>query len=233
MQVSGTSSSRVLTLPQYLLEDIFNRLAVENASYIASAVCVCKSFKEAGSRVRSVRLICLNKYHEAVRAGITLPNSSLDSKGGEASTSSSTSIAAAPAPAPVVTSDEEASVSGDEKSLLIFRNVVVDFLKGKPLLLQIRIEIEAKLQSKTVPEAERRRTDFWLSDPFHVIRWIPSVQASLQHLCIVDYGQQAIMRRTSILKILSQNCKPSINPSPVQSRTLRQNQETKEIHDKI
>jgi len=198
MQVSGTSSSKVLALPQYILEDIFNRLAIENAGHIASAICVCKSFKEAGSRIRSVRLICLNKYHEAVRAGVTLSTLSTRDAKGEASTSIAKEHRAS------ACSDEEGS--GDEKSLFVFRNVVVDFLKGKPLLLQIRIEIEAKLQSKTVPEGERRRTDFWLSDPFHVIRWIPSVRATLQHLCIVDYGQQAIMRRTSILKILSQNC---------------------------
>jgi len=206
MQVTGTSSSKLLTLPPYILEDICNRLAIENASYIASAICVCKSFKEAGSRVRSVRLICLNRYHEALRAGVTLSNlSTCDSKG-EASTSTvqEQQQQQQQQQQTSVSSDEEGS--GDEKSLFIFRNVVVDFLKGKPLLFQIRIEIEAKLQSKTVPEGERGRTDFWLSDPFHLIRWIPSVRATLQHLCIVDYGQQAIMRRTSILRILSQNC---------------------------
>lgn len=209
MQVCRTSStSKVLALPHYLLEDIFNRLSLENASYIASAVCVCKAFRDAGTRVRSVRLICLDKYHESIRAGITLSNR--NSKGASSS-NAQTSLGQQQASGSSSSSGDESdgSLSGDEKlskKPLVFRNVVVEFLKERPFLLQIRIEIEAKLQSKSVPEGERRRTDFWLSDAVHVVRWIPYVQATLQHLCIVDYGQQAIMRRTSILKILSQNC---------------------------
>ena len=208
MQVSDSSSSKqhdVLSestllevLSQALLEEIFNRL--ENASAIASASCVCRSFKEAGRRVRSARLICLNKYHEDARAGIGLH----DAKA-EASTSNAAPAQGAPQGA-VSMNDDEGSSSGDENSFLVFRDVVVDFLREKPFLAQLRIEIESRLQSKTVPVLERRRTDFWLSDPFHLMRWVPSVQATLQHVCIVDYGQQAIIRRTSILKILSQNC---------------------------
>lgn len=215
MQVSEPSSSTlhdVLSqstllevLSQALLEEIFNRL--ENASAIASASCVCRSFKEAGRRVRSARLICLNKYHEDARAG-----SGLHDAKAEASTSNAVAAQGATegqqqvASQAMSISDDEGSSSGDENSFLVFRDVVVDFLREKPFLQQLRIEIESRLQSKTVPVPERRRTDFWLSDPFHLMRWVPSVQATLQHLCIVDYGQQAIMRRTSILKILSQNC---------------------------
>jgi len=200
MQVSDPCSSKQLSqstllevLSQTLLEEIFNRL--ENASFIASASCVCKSFKEAGRRVRSARLICLDKYHVAAREGGGLH----DTKGESSSTPSGPATTGS-------VSDEEGSSSGDESSLVVFRDVVVDFLRNKPFLVQLRVEIEARLQSKVVPVPERRRTDFWLSDPFHLMRWVPSVQATLVHLCIVDYGQQAIMRRTNILKILSQNC---------------------------
>jgi hypothetical protein len=144
--------------------------------------------------VRSARLICLNKYHEEARGGWALHDAKAEAS------------AASGRQAMSVSDDEEGASSGDEFSFLVFRDVVVDFLREKRFLLQLRIEIESRLQSKSVPVPERRRTDFWLSDPFHLMRWVPSVQATLQHLCIVDYGQQAIMRRTTILKILSQNC---------------------------
>jgi hypothetical protein len=83
---------------------------------------------------------------------------------------------------------------------------ILVILKGKLNIVQLRIEVEAPLQSKTVSEAERRRTDFWLTDSFHLSRWLPSVGRTLEHLCIVDYGQQAIMRRSKIVKLLSENC---------------------------
>ncbi|KAG0619495.1 hypothetical protein M758_4G143700 [Ceratodon purpureus] len=203
LDVELSQSALLEVLSQALLEEIFNRL--ENASAIASASCVCRSFKEAGRRVRSARLICLNKYHEDARAG-----SGLHDAKAEASTSNAVAAQGAPEgqqQQAMSIGDDEGSSSGDEYSFLVFRDVVVDFVREKPHLQQLRIEIESRLQSKTVPVPERRRTDFWLSDPFHLMRWVPSVQATLQHLCIVDYGQQAIMRRTSILKILSQNCK--------------------------
>ncbi len=80
-------------------------------------------------------------------------------------------------------------------------------LKSKRRLIQLRIEIEAKLQSMSVPAEEKQESDLWLSDPQHLIKWVPSVGKTLQHLCIVDYGVQAIMRKSSILKILSEHCK--------------------------
>ncbi|KAH8954184.1 hypothetical protein BDL97_08G066300 [Sphagnum fallax] len=88
-----------------------------------------------------------------------------------------------------------------------FRQVLEHDLRSKRCLIQLRIEIDPKLQSKSVPAEERRECDLWLSDPLHLIKWVPSVGKTLQHLCIVDYGIQAIMRKSSILKILSQHCK--------------------------
>ncbi len=87
-----------------------------------------------------------------------------------------------------------------------FRQALEHDLKSKRCLIQLRIEIDPKLQSKSVPAEERRQCDLWLSDPLHLIKWVPSVGKTLQHLCIVDYGIQAIMRKSSILKILSQHC---------------------------
>jgi hypothetical protein len=88
-----------------------------------------------------------------------------------------------------------------------FRRAVEQDLQTKLHILQLRIEIEPKLQSKSVGADEREQSDFWLSDPGHLYNWVPSVAHSLQHLCIVDYGHQAIGRVSSILKILSHYCK--------------------------
>uniref|UniRef100_A0A7I4DN00 F-box domain-containing protein n=1 Tax=Physcomitrium patens TaxID=3218 RepID=A0A7I4DN00_PHYPA len=262
MQVSVTDNTPKLhEFPESIIDEIFNKL--ENAKYIATARCVCKCFNEASKRIRSVRFICLDKYHESIRYGLRLSSpkisqsspsaraqasrgkqvvtqainsdvEGLDSGGKHEPSTSTTggtqiqhlerkpsvdriegdshSISKGESSTAVAettqsfSSDEEGSSSDDERPVFIFRNVVERFLE-KQKLVQLRLEIEGKLQSKYVSEAERRRTDFWLSDPMHLTRWVPNVKDTLQHLCIVDYGQQAIMRRSSILEILSKNCK--------------------------
>jgi hypothetical protein len=97
-------------------------------------------------------------------------------------------------------------LEGSQQELL-FRQAVEQDLLTKSRIHQLRIEIETKLQSKSVGADEREHSDFWLSDPVHLNIWVPSLAQTLQHLCIVDYGHQAIVRVSSILKILSQNCK--------------------------
>jgi len=84
---------------------------------------------------------------------------------------------------------------------------MVEILKTKVCIEQLRIEVEPKLQAKTVPEGEKRRTDFWLSDPLFVKKWLPEIQSTLEHVCLVDYGQQAIMRRSDIIRVFSKTCK--------------------------
>ena len=201
-------------LHPYILEDILNRL--ENAKDVSNARLVCKAFRAAGSRVRSLRIVCLIKYHDLARgdrsenevvsvdkwsgaiANVETPVASFTDRGakGEAKDRAESSSTNPP----------------DTVEPFIFRTSVEKTLSWTKCISQLRIEIEAKLQSKIVPESERRKTDFWLSDPLHVKIWIISVKSTLQHLCVVDYGQQAIMRRTTILTILSQNCELS-NPT--------------------
>ncbi|CAM6048914.1 unnamed protein product [Sphagnum compactum] len=96
-------------------------------------------------------------------------------------------------------------VEGSQQELL-FRQAVEQDLLTKSRVQQLRIEIEPKLQSKSVGADEREHSDFWLSDPVHLYIWVPSVAQTLQHLCIVDYGHQAIVRISPILKILSHYC---------------------------
>ena len=171
---------------------------------------MCKSFSEAVKKIKSLRIVCLNEYHVGARAERPPSNLNLRSDS-SASTSSQIVNNGASTSSHILQNsatnvDEDGYSSSEERRPLIFRDLVVKVLKDKHSLNQLRIEIEPRLQSKSVPEGERRKTDHWLSDPLHLKQWIPSVQNTLQHLCIVDYGQQAIMRRTQILKLLSQNC---------------------------
>ncbi|XP_024367979.1 F-box/LRR-repeat protein At4g29420 isoform X1 [Physcomitrium patens] len=81
------------------------------------------------------------------------------------------------------------------------------FLLRRRCIEQLHIEVDPMLQSKEVPDNKRSRTDFWMSDPCFVSGWSRHLGATLQHLCMVDYGKQAVLRKSSILQILSQNCK--------------------------
>jgi hypothetical protein len=89
----------------------------------------------------------------------------------------------------------------------IWQGMVQD-LRRKLFLVQLRIEIDPKLQSKSVPAEEQA---LLLSNPCQLKKWVPSTGNTLQHLCIIDYGQQAIMKTSSILEILSRNCEFSIS----------------------
>lgn len=178
-------------MPVYVLEDIFNRL--EDAKLIATAQLACKDFWDAGNHVRSLRLTVLETYHARARNVFDLR--SLRSgipDGGESSSSQDTR---------------------DGKPKVKFKDQMVQILIKKCYIIQLRIEVEPKLQSKTVPEDEKRRTDFWISDPYYLKKWLPAMGSTLEHICLVDYGQQAIMRRSSIIRLLSQICKCLVDSS--------------------
>jgi hypothetical protein len=100
-----------------------------------------------------------------------------------------------------------ASSNNNKVEPIFFRHLVPEILRKTKCIVRLWIEIDPKLQSKKVADGERVFTDHWLTDPLKVNKWIPSVQATLQDLCIVDYGQQAISRPSSLLAILSQTCK--------------------------
>lgn len=128
------------------MEDIINRL--EDARTIANAQLACKDFQEAGNRVRSLRFVVLDRYHDwardpdfrsSMKSGIRG-----ETDGGESSSSQ----------------DMQHGIS-----LLKFKDQMVQSLNNKLCLEQLHIEVESKLQAKAVLEDERRRTDFWISDP--------------------------------------------------------------------
>jgi hypothetical protein len=173
--------------PQHILEDILNRL--EDARAIARVQCVSKEFLNAGNGVRSLRFIVLDEYHERAR---DIDLKSLIKSGIRGKTDGG-----------------ESSSSQDMqhgKLLFKFKDQMVQVLNSKRSLVQFYVEVESKLQAKTVLEDESRRTDFWISDPHFLRQWLPSLKLTLEHLCIVDYGQQAIMHTSTIIKILSESC---------------------------
>jgi hypothetical protein len=89
----------------------------------------------------------------------------------------------------------------------IWQGMAQDLL-SKPCVVQLRVEIEPNLQSKSLPAEEQA---LLLSNPCQLKKWVPSTGNTLQHLCIIDYGQQAIMKKSSILQILSRHCEFSIS----------------------
>ena len=171
-------------LPSHVIEYILN--LVEDARSIAWIQFLGKDWRDAGKNVRSLRVIVLDVYHERARDNNSAK--SLESDGAGPSTSGSV---------------QPKTVGPWDKP---FKERFCNIVKDKHCIVQLRIEVEGKLQSKTVPEGERRRTDFWLTDPWFLRQWLPSMGPTLQHLCIIDYGQQAIMRRSNIIKILSMSC---------------------------
>lgn len=71
----------------------------------------------------------------------------------------------------------------------------------------LKLEIEPEMQANPFQKDEIHLKDFWLSEPYFVIAWAQAVGPSLQHLSLVDYGQQAIMCTTPIIRILAETCK--------------------------
>lgn len=194
----------VQNLPPYLLDEILNRL--ELAYWVARAQSVCKDFRESCKRIRSLRIVCTIKFHDEAREGCEPGLLDAGNPHGEGKSGTSDTQEVCEGECGGLTTNQ-LGLAQQQRGPDLFRDVVVGMLENKSHLVQLRIEIESKLQAKAVPESERRRTDHWLSDPNHLNKWIHFVQNTLQHLCIVDYGQQAIMRRTSIFKILSETCK--------------------------
>ncbi|KAG0606186.1 hypothetical protein M758_9G120800 [Ceratodon purpureus] len=191
-------------LPQSVLEsEIIGRL--EDARDIAKAQLVCKDWWNAGKRIRYHRIVCLDMYHEWARDRMDGSYSSLGSR----------DRSLLPGALDMgLTSDGEgpsgtlSSIQGGRfQKPFYFKQLVVKNLEPKSDIVDLFIGVEPKLQCKVVPQDERRRTDFWLVDPWFLRQWLPMMGSTLQHLCIVDYGQQALWRRSSIIKILSKCCK--------------------------
>jgi hypothetical protein len=68
---------------------------------------------------------------------------------------------------PVVNSSDGKGENSKSSSHLSFRQAVEQDLLNKQHLHQLQIEIDPKLQSRSVGADEREHSDFWLSEPVH------------------------------------------------------------------
>ncbi|CAM6088931.1 unnamed protein product [Calypogeia fissa] len=83
----------------------------------------------------------------------------------------------------------------------------------------LRLEIEEKIQGKRYKQDELDKTSLWLSERSFVSSWVPMVSKTLQHLCLIDYGQQAIFKPSPLLQTLSSVC-PNLQTIEVRNMYL-------------
>lgn len=162
-------------LPLYLVEAISNRR--EDASYIALDQLLCTDWLDAGNNVQSLRVAVSVR----VWARDNSARMSLEPDG------------AGPRAVGFFQSETGGRLGKP------FKEQFLKIMKNKDHIVQLRIIVEAKLQSKIVPEGDNHGADFWQTDPWFLKQWLPGMGLSPQHLSIVDYEQQAILRRSSII----------------------------------
>lgn len=100
--------------------------------------------------------------------------------------------------------------SGSSKQLPVyvsFKNACLNMLHHVNQVEQLRIEVDSEMQANLFQKEEIHMVDFWLSEPMFVRKWVSLCKHSLRHLTVVDYGQQAIMRQSPIVRVLSETCK--------------------------
>jgi len=186
-----------LQITRDVADAMFSRM--EDARDIARARRVCTGFNKAGKNVRSVCYVVRETRTKANAAERAKHNYMLNCKSRTAASENEGFGQKG--------LDHTGCTEQPMKRIIMpTRQVVEHDLRSKPWIRQLRIEIEAKLQSESVRLKRSQQTDLWLSDPGHLFKWVPSAGKTLQHLCIVDYGQRAIMNRPSILEILSRYC---------------------------
>jgi hypothetical protein len=197
-EMSLSKHSREIEI-RHVKESIFPYL--ENPRDMARTRCVCKSWNDVGKNVSSVSYVCREKDYEtrreenACERALRMYITNLKSK-----------TAASQNEGFGHKGLDHTGCKEQPIKRIDFRQVLEDDLRSKPCISQLRIEIEPELQSKSVPWPKRQQIYLWLSDPCHLLNWVSKAGITLQHLCIVDYGQQAMTKKSYILKILSQNC---------------------------
>lgn len=179
-------------LPQHVLADILNRL--EDAKDVAIAQCVSLGFYKAGQTVRTLRFVVLDSDHESARSKLPDPRLS------ELPYSRLSKLMV-----PNSTLDMFHQTLGlgyqVHDSYEVFRT-----LKRTRGLVKLHIEVEPKLQEKTVSEDEKQRTDFWFADNHYWYTYDDRWASSLQSLSIVDYGKQSIPWKSNIIYRLGMCC---------------------------
>ncbi len=178
---------------------------LEDPRDIANARRVCKSLNKAGKNVTSVCYV-VRETRRKENACVRAKDGYIENAYERAKRSDIWNCKSRTAASEKGLDHTGCTEQPMKRIIMPTRQVVEHDLRSKPWIRQLRIEIEAKLQSESVRWKRSQQTDLWLSDPGHLFKWVPSAGKTLQHLCIVDYGQRAIMYRPSILEILSRFC---------------------------
>jgi hypothetical protein len=201
------------TLPVEVLSDIINR--VEDARDLANCMATSKALSDAVKQVNTLHLVCLKHYYDLARERFPIrpPCSYLESEEDEhcyeMASSSQDSCCAGRHYTP---SPRHCSSSSSEHHVPLIRHVsfksaCLNMLTHVNDVERLRIEVDQEMQANQLIKEEIHMVDFWLSEPMFVRKWTSACGHSLQHLTLVDYGQQAIMRQTPILRILSETCR--------------------------
>lgn len=100
-----------------------------------------------------------------------------------------------------------------------FKETVTSVLGRLNGVEDLRLEIGEKIQGQKYKQEELDKTSLWLSERSFVSKWVPFVSRTLQHLCLVDYGQQAIFKPSPLLQTLSSLC-PNLQTLEVRNMYL-------------
>jgi hypothetical protein len=217
-------------LPVHVISDIINK--VKDAKDLANCMATSKTMNEAVQDVRSLSLVCRKRYYDLARERFPIrrpcsiedeegddddeTGSDDDSGDSEEEEEEATCEWSAAPQAEVCCGRAAPRHPNSSKQLPVhvsFKNACLNMLRHVRQVEQLRIEVDVEMQANLFQKEEIHMVDFWLSEPLFVRKWLSLCSHSLRHLTLVDYGQQAIMRQSPIVRVLSETCKPPLHLS--------------------
>ncbi|KAG0588616.1 hypothetical protein KC19_2G256200 [Ceratodon purpureus] len=212
------------TLPVHVISKIINK--VKDARDLANCMATSKTLHESVQHVKSLSLLCRKRYYDLARERFPVrrPYCLFSDDDGDDETGSDdsddseeeeddimcewsaiTALRAEHGVGPPTN-----AISSSSKQLPVhvsFKNACLNMLRHVKKVEQLRIEVDMEMQANMFEKEEIHMVDFWLSEPMFVRKWVSLCSHTLRHLTVVDYGQQAIMRQSPIVRVLSETCK--------------------------
>lgn len=204
-------------LPLHVQVEVLNW--VRDARDLANCMAASKTMKEAVQYVQTLNLVCRKRYYDLARERNPVRPPSSDDEDADSDAADYEEESDNDSDSELDDSDSDDCCgsshdrsamhcdNGSKQQYVTFKQGCLNMLKSTVGVQQLRMEIEPEMQANPFQKEEIHLMDFWLTEPTFVRKWIDTCSRSLQHLCLVDYGQQAIVRQTPVLRILSQNCK--------------------------
>jgi hypothetical protein len=218
LKLSATASEGVVeelppsleeTLPADVITNILDK--VKDVRDLASCMATSKTLNEAAEHVRSLILVCRKQYYDLARKRFPFQRACSVSDDDEEETDSDEYSEEEEDDDEDETCEHEWSsapkVDATAPVHVSFKHACLGMLRHAKNVQLLRIEVDAEMQANPFQKKEIHMVDFWLSEPMFVRKWLSLCSHSLRHLTIVDYGQQAIMRQSPILRALSESCK--------------------------